>query len=354
MKKEKSILSKTFRYAIFGLVLLLFINLISEANWVKIIELVRSVGWYALLIPIPYLATSFFDTLGWKFVIDSLGNKVSLLRLFSIRLSTEAMLLSLPAGAPIAEGAKAYLVSKIFKLPFSEAMAGVVVKKSLLGIAHSFYILFCVIVGFQAVELLSIYLFSNSALGWVMIGMALVMFALFTGTLSISLNGDISSKLHRFLSKISISAIRNWLLEAEKKFLETDNHLSKFKEVHWAELFLSVIFFLIGWLFEAFETLVLLWLLGAVFEWQNLVSIEVTLSLVRSLAFVIPAGLGIQDSGYIAALQSLNFEDAVSLAVSFLILKRAKELFSIFLGYGLLSLMGLNIRDTVSEVSKSE
>jgi uncharacterized membrane protein YbhN (UPF0104 family) len=70
---------------------------------------------------------------------------------------------------------------------------------------------------------------------------------------------------------------------------------------------------------------------------------EAGLSLVRSTAFFVPAGLGVQDLGYLAFFTALGIPDALTLGTAFLLLKRTKELFWVTTGYGLLLWLRMKI-----------
>jgi hypothetical protein len=51
-----------------------------------------------------------------------------------------------------------------------------------------------------------------------------------------------------------------------------------------------------------------------------------------------PAGLGLQDLGYVTAFAALGIPDAANLGAAFILLKRTKELCWIGTGYSLLAL----------------
>jgi len=63
---------------------------------------------------------------------------------------------------------------------------------------------------------------------------------------------------------------------------------------------------------------------------------EPVVSFARSAAFFIPAGLGVQDAGYMAFLQHAGIPDAVNRAAAFVLLKRFKEIIWIAVGWILL------------------
>jgi uncharacterized membrane protein YbhN (UPF0104 family) len=58
-------------------------------------------------------------------------------------------------------------------------------------------------------------------------------------------------------------------------------------------------------------------------------------SLLRSLVFVVPAGLGVQDAGYAVLLRALGVPDSVEVAAAFSLLKRGRELLWVGLGIAL-------------------
>ena len=75
--------------------------------------------------------------------------------------------------------------------------------------------------------------------------------------------------------------------------------------------------------------------LGAPVGFAEVISFEAGLSLLRNFAFFAPAGLGVQDLGYLAFLNALGFPGAGEIGAAFVLMKRAKELFWIAIGYTL-------------------
>jgi hypothetical protein len=53
-----------------------------------------------------------------------------------------------------------------------------------------------------------------------------------------------------------------------------------------------------------------------------------------------PAGIGVQDVGYLAMLQAYGVPDGASLGPAFVVLKRVKEAFWIVIGFGILARPG--------------
>ena len=94
--------------------------------------------------------------------------------------------------------------------------------------------------------------------------------------------------------------------------------------------------FFVAWCCEAAETAVLLHVLGVQLDLEAIVVMEVCVSFLRHIAFVLPAGLGVQDFGYVTFLAALGVPDALNVGAAFVLLKRGKELFWSIVGFGCL------------------
>jgi len=92
------------------------------------------------------------------------------------------------------------------------------------------------------------------------------------------------------------------------------------------------------WLCESIETALILWLIGAPLDLALAMAVEVGLTLARSVGNFAPAGIGIQEAGYATLLTATGL--GVETAAAFVLLKRAKEIVWIAIGYGLLAGMG--------------
>jgi hypothetical protein len=66
--------------------------------------------------------------------------------------------------------------------------------------------------------------------------------------------------------------------------------------------------------------------------------IETALILVRAMAVPVPAGLGVQDLGYVLSLRALGVADPTTVGAAFVLLKRGKDAFWVAAGFLLLSL----------------
>jgi uncharacterized membrane protein YbhN (UPF0104 family) len=139
------------------------------------------------------------------------------------------------------------------------------------------------------------------------------------------------------LTRLPSRWLRARLGPLEARFAHTDGQLKAFFGTVWNSPW-PLLAFLAGWLLEAFDTFLILYLLGVRLPWVSVGALEVSASFLRNLAFMVPAGLGIQDLSYLAFLRALNVADALNVAVAFLLLKRCKECFWAITGYTILAL----------------
>ena len=65
--------------------------------------------------------------------------------------------------------------------------------------------------------------------------------------------------------------------------------------------------------------------------------VETAIIVVRSVAVPVPAGLGVQDVGYVLCLRALGVPDATTVATAFVLLKRGKDLFWILVGFAFMA-----------------
>ena len=148
--------------------------------------------------------------------------------------------------------------------------------------------------------------------------------------------GKLAERLLRALRRIPIGRLRRALDAGSDGFLRTDLELARFFRTGPTASLPTVLLFLAGWLLEAVETFLILRLLGVDLPFEAVIGMEVVVSLLRNVLFVLPAGLGVQDLGYVMFLTALGVPDPLTTGAAFSLLKRGKELFWISVGYALL------------------
>ncbi len=329
---------------------LLMVHLFKDVEFEKVLASIEKIGAPIVLVLFPYLCIGIFDSLAWKVTIESVSQKVSYWRLLYIRLCTEAILMSLPGGVAIAEAAKSFLLKQNVGMAMPEAIAIVAVKKGLLGVAHGVYLSLSALLGFSALRLVSEEMIGFRGLEWLAWLAALLVLVMFGGATLLFLYGGMSQRIHQWLMAIPLTGLRNWLLDKEKHFIETDAHFEQFHTIKRRKVALAIFLFFVGWMFETIDSLLILTLLKVNIPFGAMMCMETTMSLIRAMLFILPAGLGIQDYGYVLFLKSFGVPDAESVGVAFVLIKRSKELIWILIGYLLITIGGLK----AAELSETE
>jgi uncharacterized membrane protein YbhN (UPF0104 family) len=121
----------------------------------------------------------------------------------------------------------------------------------------------------------------------------------------------------------------------QSTFLAIDTHARDVLRSHVWGLVVAAAWILAGWFMEAAESWLLLRLLGVALPYGAVLAFEPVVSFARSAAFFVPAGLGVQDGGYMAMLRGFGIPDATNRAAAFVLLKRFKEVFWIIVGWTL-------------------
>lgn len=298
-------------------------------------ELLSRVGGLGLLILLPQLFALLAEAAGWRLAFEVMGHKLPLLGLLRARLATEAIAQTIPLGAVLCESVKPALLARTCKADLATSLSGMAVRKWLLMASQSAYVAGFALLTLPVLTRISEDVLSTQFLPQLVLGGAALLLLLALLLFAVLSRGRAAARMYELLRLVPW--LRGRLDTQRAKFAQTDGQLQRFfGSVGSATLPLPA--FLCGWLFEAIETALILHLLGVHLPWTTIGVVEVSASFVRSLTFVIPAGLGVQDLSYLAFLRALGVPDALNVAAAFLVLKRAKECFWAAVGYALLAI----------------
>jgi hypothetical protein len=295
---------------------------------------VRLAGRWAPLAFVPFLAGMTLDAMGAIILLRTLGRSVPLSRALPIRIATEALHLTTPAGFVVADSATATLLEAQCGVPMGEGAVLAVARKWLVMRAHAVYIALGAACGWVALAGVSERAHGGRWLPWAVgasacipLGLSLALGAGFRGRPAFVV-------LQTALARLPWRALRERVQSWRTGALSADGHLARVGAARSATWIAAVTFF--GcWLFESLETAVILALVGGPMNLAFAMSAEVGISLLRSAGNVAPAGLGVQDAGYAMLFQSMGLPPHTTAA--FVLLKRGKEVVWIAIGYGLLA-----------------
>jgi uncharacterized membrane protein YbhN (UPF0104 family) len=306
-----------------------FVRVLSNADLDRALSLIGRIGPAVALIALPYLLVIGFDALAWKWLLRIVGRDLGFGRLLAVRLSTEAVLLSFPGGALLAEGLKPLLLARD-GVPYAETTATLAAKKVLLVGTQSLYLATAAILGWNVLATI------RPQLPLAVLLTALVLAIAASAMLLIFLHGSLGARSHRLLERLPSARLRAWLEVRRSGFAAADTHLATVFGAHVTELSRAAGPYFLSWLAESLESWTILHLLGVSLDFTQVLAFEAVVSLLRSLVFFVPAGLGVQDAGYMTALGALAIRDPIDVGAAFVLLKRAKEVFWIVTGYGVL------------------
>ena len=309
-------------------------------------SLLMNVG--PLLIPVYaiYAIGCLFDTAAWKLILDTPAKSISFFRLLQVHIAGESMYRFIPAGVVVGEATKVYLLNKQSRFDGAEIVSSLVLRKLLMGLSQGIYIAIGVFLGiifsqhFGMIRLLSVGISISVLLVFAAMGVKLS-----RGTLFIW--------LFRLLRNVPY--IGPAVEKKEGFFKETDLVLKDFFIRKRKQSILAFFLFFLGWLTEAVETFLILAVLGMSVAPYHVLMFEPLVSLTRSVAFFIPGGLGVMDSGYVSAFGAAGVINAATAGVAFIVIKRSKELFWIVAGLTLLWIQGgKGVQEVMGEVLRPE
>jgi len=291
-----------------------------------------------LLIALPQLLSLCLECVGWSGVFRSLGQTVALRPLLRVRLMTEAVAQTLPLGVIWAESLKPLLLGRHANVPTSRAVAAIVARKYLLIASQAVYVALLSACGFATLRRLSQTLTGHAGLAWGAFAVSATLCLLAFGVCGAFTRGRVAGRVLAALRGLRHVRLQQELNRRQASFANTDS----LTESYFANGFVRTtlapgVFFLSGWLCEALESYLILRLLGVELDFFAIASIEVLLSFLKNVLFVLPAGIGVQDVGYVSCLAALGVPDALTLGAAFSALKRGKELFWAACGYLLLA-----------------
>jgi uncharacterized membrane protein YbhN (UPF0104 family) len=315
----------------FGLALVARVAMHADgaATW----RAIGSAGPLVVLGLIPFAVSLAIDAYGTTFLLRALGHRATLWQVLPVRVASEALHLSMPAGVVAADTATAALLEGRCDVPVRDGLVASLARRWLVMRSHSAYILLGALVGFSTLEGLSISLLGRPGLPWAVLGSTLVPLALSSAVAASLLGRSTFAKLHAALGRLPSERLTRWLQARRHDAAATDLQVGRLRAAR-AETNRASAAFLVGWCLEAIESALFLHLVGADVTLASVFAIEAGLSLVRSAAVIAPSGLGVVDVGYGAVLPALGADAGA--VPAFVLLKRAKELVWVLAGYAVL------------------
>jgi hypothetical protein len=331
--------------ALVGGAAVLLVHAFGTVDVRSVRRVVCQIGPFAPLALVPFLGAMTLDSVGAAVLLRVLGRKVPLARLLPIRVATEALHVTAPAGFLVADAASAALLDVRCQVPVSEGALLAVARKWLVMRSHAAYIVAGAACGAVVLAHASEEHWGGPWLPWVVGASAVIPLSLSFGLGAGFRGRPVVARLQAIFSRVSWAGLRERSLRWRHGALAADDRLASIGRARSA-VWIASAAFLGCWLLESVDTLVILRLVGGPSELGFALAAEVGVSLLRSVGNIAPAGLGIQDAGYATLFPAMGMNPES--AAAFVLVKRAKELVWIAVGYALLG--SLRYRDS-SETS---
>jgi uncharacterized protein (TIRG00374 family) len=337
------------RPALVGIALYALSRLVRGHDLDQALSLIRQVGWPLLLVLLPTLVAMSLDVTGWRLILRALGTSLRWWPLLRLRLSVEALVLLVPGGSVAGEAAKAALLTKRTSVSLPTAVASLAVTKAYLFATDGVYL-----------ALAAIWAAADTAhlpgeptrIPAIAAGVsALVMTGGSGAFLALLRRASLATRLGRTLQRVPIARFRLWVAERQRSFQEIDATAGAFFAAPASLKVRVLLLFLLEWLVEGAETVLIVRLLGLPLPLGPILALDALGSLLRVVAFFVPAGLGVQDAALILLLRQMGVPDPVAAGAALVLVKRGKEL--VWIGIGSL-LLGAHRgpRDPDEESSK--
>jgi len=253
-----------------------------------------------------------------------------------------------PGGSLVGESLKPYLLHRVAAVPIADTVASVAIKRCVLTLALAGYLALAWLVGDALYDAASRRVVGTTQLAGYVASAAALVAAIGTISLLVLSSAAVADRVRRLLARVPSRRLAAALERRRAGFAATDAAFVALRRP--APLAIAFALLSAAWLTEAVETYVLLRLVGVALDPAQVLAMEAAVVFARNAAFFVPAGLGVQDAGYLAFLAA--FGVASPLAAAFVVVKRTKELVWIALGYLVMFALGRRHPATRAEADR--
>jgi len=287
-------------------------------------------GPLAALALLPFALMLTADALGWRRLLaPARRGRVGLPRLFVARLCGEAVSQTLPSAGLAGEAASAWYLSRHADVTLGESIGSLAARRVRIAQGHGAVLLLAAAVGLGAPAV------PHRLAALCALAALLLLGAAGLGSLLL-LRGAPFARVREGLRQLPWEGARAWAGARLASLGVAQREASRSFVEPWRTRAAASFCYALVFLIEALETWALLRLVGAEVGFAQVLAVEPLVSLLRALAFFAPAGLGVQDLGYVALLQAVGVPQLAAVGAGFVLLKRTRELVWTGLGWSVL------------------
>jgi hypothetical protein len=325
------VLRRSLRIAAYALAGLALARLLWTIDLRAVAATLGAVGPVAALALLPLGFQVLLEAGSWRLLLAKLGHLITWGLACRVSLQAEAIRLSFPGGPPLSEGMRPVLFARHRSVPLSDGASSLVVRKLCHMASQGVFLCLGATLGSVAFERWAQQLGPAGRVLPVVtcaVAVALTLGAVLMG-LMLS-HGSLATRAERMLTRVTRGRLARFLEDRRASYAALDSRLRLILLRHPDTLLWNLSSALGGYLLEAIETLLIIRLLGFRIGFGEAMALEALVSVIRSAAFAVPGGLGIQDFSYHALLQG-TVGDAASM--SFILLKRGRDTFWVTTGF---------------------
>jgi uncharacterized protein (TIRG00374 family) len=310
--------------------IILLVQLIINTDVSHAPQILISAGWWILAaVLLPYTIAAMLDTKAWSELMPHKDSSLSFLKLFRIRTATEALVITVPMGSIISDPVKAWMLKREGHLGFSKSTASIVMRKSLLGFSQGIVALAIALIAVLFPTAIGTYEILGKSLAWTLLFGATAIVLLYALIVALTCYSKFGDWLQSWLRRLPFPKLRLWFERKEPEFQEINLQLRTLGKASFVTR--ATLLYILLWVIEDMETFAILALLGAHMTLPQAFLMETTCVLMRTAAFMVPGGIGVQDTGYVGMLVAAG--NSGSMAAAFLVLKRSREVIWAIIGY---------------------
>ena len=299
----------------------LFAAILYETDLAEVWSKVRLIGWWGIAAVFGlYVISVSADVLAWLVTFRSLPLRPRwFLRLWHVHVAGDA-LNSVTPGAPFGgEPVKAALLNGRYGIRYKEIAATLVLMQTVLVGSQVIFLVVAVVLMLQVSAMPGPYKIA-AVVGLAALTMGLALFFL--------------AQRYRLLSRVGRWLGRGWLgvkaLRAVRHIRHIEGRLIHFYLERGRRCAAAVSLEFLNWLLGAVEVFIIMRLLDSPISFAEAWVIEGSVILVRSIFFLIPASLGVQEGTFIIVCQAITGSPTIGIAVA--LIRRFRELVWIFIG----------------------
>ncbi len=267
------------------------------------IELILKEKFKLIFIVLAHIPTLFFDSIAWRLLMSK--NKLTILQSIKITWIAQTSSKFIPTGNISGEFVRFYLAKKSgqsFVDSSSTVLTDLVIATLALFLVGCFSLLYILKSNASIIN--------DSNFYYLLISLFLIMLSCFIFVIGI--RKRIILKLLKLTSKLStFSTERSKIIS----LIRLDYSLYKLS-FEKKKLLVALLLRVLGWIAGAAEIYIFLIVIGMDAKLMDVILIEAVTAIVRSVAFFIPAGLGIQEFAFVVVGEFVGYSGIVSFSIA--------------------------------------